>query len=97
LKGKKTPWCTEVSAAHVALAVWYKPLGGLRFLRLPALTAVEGLELFSQFPERQTFLRERERERERERARAGLRDPPKLSCGGGGGMLLEDRPHQSAR
>jgi hypothetical protein len=68
LKGKKTPWCTEVSAAHVALAVWYKPLGGLRFLRLPALTAVEGLELFSQFPERQTFLREREREREREQA-----------------------------
>jgi hypothetical protein len=30
------------------LAVWYKPLAGHRFLGLPAVTGVEGLELFPQ-------------------------------------------------
>jgi hypothetical protein len=47
------------------LAVQYKTPGGSQFLWLPALTAVENLELFLQVPERQSLYSKRERERER--------------------------------
>jgi hypothetical protein len=52
------------------LAVWYKPLVSPQFLRLPALTTVEGSELFPQVLEGETLLSKRERERERERKSA---------------------------
>jgi hypothetical protein len=48
---------------HVALAVQYNPPASPQFLRLPALTAVKGSELFPWDSEGETLLRKRDRER----------------------------------